>query len=348
MRMTHMKPLSLSLLALTLAGLAACSNKDAPAPAATPAAAPQAGADSKAPAAAAAETPAPAAVDSSASDKLGLYIECFNRLDNSAHNSISRYSSWVKDMKAGPTGKETVVYGLYKIDPDATQSCKKDFAKAAGQSPAMAKLDAEGQTYIQALDALSTVVLEADTYYDRGNYKDDGFAKGKQLHPQLVERMDAFEAASEKFSDELDVQNDQVLEARMQQLEKEQGRTLPYLQMATMSRAKQLVGLIQGETFDVAKASERMDAYEKSADELLAYVSAHKDAAPGMWGRYNSTLEDFRKAAKGRIRRIRDHVAYTEGEKMMLEPASSWMVEGSGGQVTKAYNSLVEAGNALN
>lgn len=350
MRMTLLKPLPLSFLALALTGLVACSNKDAPAPAATPPAAHAATADSKAPAPAAAETPAPAAgtdASASASDKLGLYIECYNRLDSSAHSSISRYSSWVKDMKAGPTGKETVVYGLYKIDPDATQSCKKDFAKAAGQAPAMAKLDADGQAYIQALDALSTVVQEANTYYDRGNYKDDGFAKGKQLHPQLVERMEAFEAASGKFSDELDVQNDQVLETRMQQLEKEQGRTLPYLQMAAMSRAKQLVGFIQAETFDVAKAAERLDAYEKSADELQAYVTAHKDAVPMMWSSYGDALESYRKAAKERIRRIRDHVAYTHGEEMMLNAGSSWMVDGSEGQVTKAYNGLVEAGNSL-
>jgi hypothetical protein len=350
MRTILLRPLPLSLLALTLTGLMACSNKDAATPAAPQAAAHAASPDGKAPSPAAAETPAAAAeadASASASDKLGLYIECYNRLDSSAHSSISRYSSWVKDMKTGPTGKETIVYGLYKIDPDATQSCKKDFAQAASQAPAMATLDADGQAYIQALDALSTVVQEANTYYDRGNYKDDGFAKGKQLHPQLVARMETFEAASAKFSDELDVQNDQVLEARMRQLEKEQGRTLPYLQMAAMSRAKQLIGFIQADTFDAAKAAERMDAYEKSADELQAYVTAHKDAVPMMWSSYASALETYRKAAKERIRRIRDHVAYTHGEQMLLNPGSSWMVDGSEGQVTRAYNGLVEAGNSL-
>ncbi|MFC5742568.1 YiiG family protein [Dyella tabacisoli] len=340
MRITHIKPLSAATLALALTALlAACSNKEAPAPAAT-AAGTTAAASAKAPAA---ESDA----DQATSQKLGLYIECFNRLDSSAHESFTRYDVWVKDMKVGPVGNEPIVYGPSQIDPAAMVSCKKDFAQAASQAPAMAALDADGKVYFQTLDALNTVVQDAFTYYDRGNYKDDAFAKGKQLHPQLMERKQAFEAASEKFSDELDVQNDHMLEARMQKLEKEQGRTLPYLQMASMFRAKQLIGVVQADTFDAAKAAERQDAYEKSADELLAYATAHKDEAPMFWSGYVSATETYRKATKERIRRIRDNVAYTEGDKMMLKPGSDWMVEGSPGSATKAYNGLVEAGNSL-
>ena len=56
----------------------------------------------------------------------------------------------------------------------------------------------------------------------------------------------------------------------------------------------------------------------------------------------------YNKAAKQRVRRVRDNVPYNEGEKMMLKPGSAWMVEGSAEQFTKAYNSLVEASNRLN
>ncbi|MCL1960363.1 MAG: YiiG family protein, partial [Desulfovibrionaceae bacterium] len=57
--------------------------------------------------------------------------------------------------------------------------------------------------------------------------------------------------------------------------------------------------------------------------------------------------EDYRKAAKQRLRRVRDKVPYNEGEKMMLKPGSAWMVEGSAEQLTKAYNELIETSNRL-
>ena len=58
-------------------------------------------------------------------------------------------------------------------------------------------------------------------------------------------------------------------------------------------------------------------------------------------------LEDYRKASKERVRRIRDKVPYSDGEKMMLKPGSGWMVEGSQEKANTAYNKLVETSNRL-
>lgn len=278
--------------------------------------------------------------------KLSAYIDCYNRMDGSAHRSISRYASWVKDMKAGPSGNERVVYGLYEIDGETITSCKQGFAGAAKAKPALT-LDAVGTAYIDALDALNKVVEEAYPYYDRENYKDDGFAKGKQLHVRLAAQIAGFQAASNKFSDELEKENDKRLEAQMNKLEKEQGRKLPYLQMATMHQAKQLIRLIEAESFAADQAATRLAAFEKITDETMSFGKTSKDAMPGSWHSFESAAEDFRKAAKERVRRVRDKVPYSEGEKMMLKPGSAWMVEGSQEKLIKAYNSLVEASNSL-
>ena len=46
------------------------------------------------------------------------------------------------------------------------------------------------------------------------------------------------------------------------------------------------------------------------------------------------------------MRRIRDHVPYSVGDKMMLGNAGAgWMVEGSPPRLTRDYNDLVEAYN---
>lgn len=295
------------------------------------------------------DTGASASDDAALEQKLSLYIDCYNRLDGAAHRSIARYASWVRDMKAGPTGHETIVYGLYPIDPQQTKTCQDTFAKAAAQAPALADLDGDGKKYIQALDDLSGVVQQAYTYYDRKDYKDDGFAKGKKLHPELVQKMTVFLQASDVFATELDKQNDVVFVAHMKKIEKEQGRKIPYLEMAVMHEAKQLAGAVDADQFDVAEAGKHMDAYGKVADEIQAYATAHPKEQPMGWSHFDTTVEDFRKAAKERIRRIRDNTPYTASEKSLLAAqGSSWMVEGSRGKVVKAYNSLVSAGNMLN
>jgi hypothetical protein len=57
------------------------------------------------------------------------------------------------------------------------------------------------------------------------------------------------------------------------------------------------------------------------------------------------TTEKFRKAAKERLRRVRDKTPYTKGERMNLNGSSSWMVNGSPGKLIEAYNDLVNRSN---
>jgi hypothetical protein len=88
-------------------------------------------------------------------------------------------------------------------------------------------------------------------------------------------------------------------------------------------------------------------AYESTTDEAMKYGAANKSELPMSWFTLEHAAEDYRKAAKQRLRRVRDKVPYNEGEKMMLKPGSAWMVEGSAEQLTKAYNELIETSNRL-
>ena len=59
--------------------------------------------------------------------------------------------------------------------------------------PAAPELDAAAKQYLDNLNALKEKVSEAHKYYERENYKDDKFAKGKGMHAPLVAAMTAFE-----------------------------------------------------------------------------------------------------------------------------------------------------------
>ena len=299
------------------------------------------------PAVAALPAAGPAETALNAGDKLQGYVQCYNQIDEQAHRTISRYNSWVKDMKIGPTGNEKVVYGLYQISSDNIAKCRTVFAQTAAQKPPLAALDAAGAAYMDALASMDKLIADAYIYYDRENYKDDKFAKGQALHGPLAGSFNAFIKASEGFSDALDAENDVFLNAQLADIEKTQGRKLPYFQVALMNKAKHLTNAIESEKFDAAKAADLLGTFEKITDEAVAYAKANQGELTSSWSGFERATEDLRKAAKERVRRVRDNTPYTEGEKMMLTPSSGWMVDGSVGKLIKAYNALVTASNSM-
>lgn len=279
--------------------------------------------------------------------KLQEYVTCYNKIDEEAHRTITRYASWVKDMNQGPTGDEMNIYGLYSLDNKDIEQCKASFERVAKQSPAFDELDAAALDYASAVLTLAKAVDSVYAYYDREDYKDDNFTKGKQLHGPLADSMQAFEHASAKFSEALNNENDKLLEADLVRIEKEDGRKLPYLHGAMMLHAKKLIRLIEAENFSADVAAMKLSDYEKIADEAIAFKKNNPMTNSGDWSSVERAMEDYRKAAKERIRRIRDKVPYSEGEKMMLTPGSGWMVEGSQEKVVTAYNKLIDASNHL-
>lgn len=335
----HLMGLSLALFI----GLTGCSNNEAQSSNSASASASQ-----SSPASQAAAATEKSAEKSDLSDKLQDYIACYNQLDERAHSSIQRYQSWIKDMDKGPSGKETLVYGLYQLNQDGVQDCQARIQQAAKASPKHQRLDGAALAYADSLSELAKLVNEAEAYYNRENYKDDGFALGKKMHAPLAAAMQKFSQASEEFSEQIEVENDKVLDAELIKLEQTEGRQLPYLQMALMSKAKHLMREIDNQSFDATSAAKKLAEYESLTDEALNYAKTHKESLPSSWSFFASKTEDYRKAAKERIRRVRDKQVYSEGEKMMLKPGSAWMVEGSQEKVSRAYNELIESSNRMN
>ncbi|MCL2012734.1 MAG: YiiG family protein [Cystobacterineae bacterium] len=314
--------------ALVLA-LSACPKKENPS-----------SGDASAPGTAGAPVPLQTA-EAKLQEKLNLYIGCYNRADESFQRSLERYASWVKDMDTGPTGKEGLVYGLYSVN--GAEECQQAVEQAKGLPPAMPELEQAATAFAASLGPLQATINEADTYYEGKNHKDDGFAKGKALHKPLVEQANTFTIASRQFSDALDNANDVLQQAHLQRMEKEGGRNLPYFHLLSMIQAKELMRVLMQDKVDIAKASEKIDAFEKTINEM--------DKAPGdkptLWGMYENNLDNFRNAAKELWRRQRDKTPYTSSEKSLLGTPGDWMVEGSPEKLLKNYNAMVEASNSL-
>jgi hypothetical protein len=176
--------------------------------------------------------------DDKLGNKLSGYIECINNTSRSITDAQGRYFDWV-DPKAGITGKEKSVYGVYEINDPAT--CVNGIKTAADAEPEDAELEGAAAEYLAALQEAVPVINEAHKYYEEEDYKDDKFAKAKDLHPKLVAAWDKFVAADVKFRGLVVGKNEALQERELARVEKEDGRKLSFHSKFVMSKAKKLV-----------------------------------------------------------------------------------------------------------
>jgi hypothetical protein len=279
---------------------------------------------------AAAQTP-------SATEKLNAYVGCINRLSERAYASRKRYFSWVGQN--GPTGKERIIYGTYTIYD--TSDCKKNVEKANALEPRDAALEAAASAYVEAVSKLEPMLKDADDYYTQENYKDDKMARGRALHPLLVAAWDAFASADKALRGGVEAINDRRAAEKLAEIEASEGRKARYHVEALMIQAKRLLRAQDAATPDVARITEALNEYESTVKALEQLPA--DDAKIGSF--FTGNAKSFLTTAKQLMRRIRDHVPYSTGDKMMLSAGSGWMVEGSPPRLLRDYNQLIEAYN---
>lgn len=264
--------------------------------------------------------------------KLNAYIGCMNRLSERSFDSRARYFSWAG--KTGPTGRERIIYGTYTIYD--TSGCRKAVEAANALEPHEADLEAAADAYVAAVTALEPLLKEADEYYEQENYKDDRMAKGKALHPRLVAAWDAFAAADLALRTRIDEIQDRRALERLAEIEKAEGRKGHYYVELLMIEAKRVVRAETADKPDLSRITETVAAYE----------AAVKGAEEFAGSSFNRAAKAYLVTAKQLMRRIRDKVPYSTGDRMMLSgQGSGWMVEGSPPRLMRDYNELVGAYN---
>jgi hypothetical protein len=272
-----------------------------------------------------------------ATEKLNAYVGCINRLSERAYDSRKRYFSWVS--KNGPTGKERIIYGTYTIYD--TSDCKKNVEKANALEPRDAALEAAASAYVEAVSKLEPMLKDADDYYTQENYKDDRMARGRALHPLLVAAWDAFASADKALRGGVETINDKRAAEKLAEIERSEGRKARYHVEALMIQAKRVLRAQDTATPDVARITEALNDYESTV-KALEQVPAD-DAKIGSF--FTGNAKSFLTTAKQLMRRIRDKVPYSTGDKMMLNAGSGWMIEGSPPRLLRDYNELIEAYN---
>ncbi|HVZ52651.1 MAG TPA: YiiG family protein [Pseudolabrys sp.] len=271
--------------------------------------------------------------------KMNAYVGCINRLSERAYDSRKRYFSWAG--RNGPTGRERIIYGTYTISGAA--DCQKNVEKANAMEPHDAALEAAATAYADAVTKLDPLLKEADDYYTQENYKDDRMAKGRALHPRLVAAWNAFALADQTLRREVEAVNDRRAIAELAEIEKSEGKKTRYYVHALMIEAKRVIGTQERDKPDLAALTQALAAYEEA---VKGAEQASGNGGPKLGSFFMGNAKAFLVTGKQLMRRIRDHVPYSSGDRMMLaNHLSGWMVEGSPPRLLRDYNQLVEAYN---
>jgi hypothetical protein len=271
--------------------------------------------------------------------KMNAYVGCINRLSERAYDSRKRYFSWA--AQSGPTGRERVIYGTYTIYD--TSGCRKNIEKANATEPHDPALEAAATAYADAVSKLEPLLKEADDYYSAENYKDDGMAKGKALHPRLVAAWDAFAGADQKLRVAVEVINDKRAAEKLAAIEQSEGRKAHYYVEALMIQAKRVLHAEDTASPDLTGMTRTLDDYEAAIKGAEQASGAGGDAKIGSL--FMSNAKSYLVTGKQLMRRIRDHVPYSSGERMTMNAGGGWMVEGSPQRLLRDYNQLVDAYN---
>ena len=186
------------------------------------------------------------------------------------------------------------------------------------------------------------LLKEADDYYDQENYKDDKMAKGKALHPRLMAAWDAFADADQKLRGGIETINDRRSLERLAEIEKSEGHTARYQVEALMIQAKRVLRAENADKPDVAAMTQALSDYEEAVKAAEQFAGSGNGKIGSF---FIGNAKSYLVTSKQLMRRVRDKVPYSGGDKMMMDAGSGWMVDGSPQRLLRDYNSLVEAYN---
>jgi len=280
-------------------------------------------------------------------DKLNGYIrDCINRYSKSVHSAEERYLSWA-DAKKGPTGKERNIYGINDValDPEA---CRAAIQRSNGSSPRRPDIEKLADAYSGALAGVIPLINDAHKYYERGDYKDDKMAKGKQLHPKLVLAFESFDKADSELTQRVDHVQEDLDRRELVRIEKEEGKKGHFYTVNTTLLAKPLLqeGAKEVPKINLPALTTATDNFEKAVDAFEAWANQNKTEANGT-ASYLRAAKDLVIAGKNLVSRIRDKKPYSVTEKSWTGTSSGWMVEGSPAAVIDKYNKLIDANNSV-
>jgi len=208
--------------------------------------------------------------------KVSAYIELINQESNHLLQNYDGYSQRVKDLRAGPTCKETggAQSWLSSMGPSAPERVAK-YRKLLAKQPKL-EADAAALEMVDALDSLYKPVSEASDYYFLSKFKQDDCKRGHELHPLLMAGWTKYMKAERVVRAFLDKYTDERDAADLKDLQKKYGKLLHYYQRKLMVDAKALIRVSDVAQLDPAVVRSALATFGTSLAEARVVVEKEK------------------------------------------------------------------------
>jgi hypothetical protein len=273
---------------------------------------------------------------------------CLDRYAERAASSRARYLSWA-DEHQGPRQRGRHVYGLYTVNGDG-RDCQQAVAEANEAEPDHAELEALATEFAAAIVELAPLLVQAERYYDQGDWQDDNMAEGDRMHRPLMRAFNRFEAASESLSSRVRTLEGEVDEALLSGLAADsaeprrmwiervrvEARSVRDLAIRIRVVDRRYTGVTESEL------TARVDALEQAIEGLRAYaVTQPGDDALGS---YAESADEVLGPAKALRRAVASGARLDSTHAGWVGTSAGWMVEGSPDAYVHAYQHFLTFG----
>ena len=297
-------------------------------------------------AACATKGPAPITKDSPENQatlrKLESYIVC---LEDAPHmfEVADRYRERYATHAPAATDDTPV---LPATDPER---CTGAVLASVQLDPKLPEIDAAGRAYLDAeTETYALTVAMHDTF----DHTSLGYnpAAGIALHPRLLAAFDHYDAAQAALFDQVFALNHKIHVDQLARRTKDEGRTLAVMLEELILRAEEVVPFASVssdrlDAIDVERMTNAIVALQSAVDEVAAYYDLHPREAEallkGFW-QIPRDAKAYVAAARQLAARARDHLAYTDAEKLQIVAHNEAAVVGTPAAMIAAYNQLLD------
>lgn len=269
-----------------------------------------------------------------AREAMGLYAKGFNALIADPKGMITEYFDKLPD---GPLpDSKPRLFPKQNFGSSKISEARDAFVAAKKAAPAsLAKLAGPADRALVAIDKVAVTFTAAHKYYDAENYKDDGFAKGKELHAQMVESAKQFQTALHELEDGLSVIEDQQATNELKKYADERGYSY-WFRAYNIEAKKFLTAVERAESAEQRAALATTFApVQKADEELAAFVEAKGTKLNASFKAYVGAVGRFNASAVKLLRLVKE----AKPDEAAIGREFDALVGG--------YNSLVTMANSL-
>jgi hypothetical protein len=273
---------------------------------------------------------------SAAENAMGNYAGGYNELvDEIEDRIIDNYFDDIPEAGPGKMTGRLLSFPQHNFVGNEITKARQAFAEAAAAAPAsMAHIAPLATELLAAAEKVTVLYGESHLYYKAENFKDDGGARGKELHAAMLSEVKRFRNAVHAFNASIDGIEDEQMAAAVKEHERDKGYGYWFRKMTF--DAKKFLSAVQGAEI-LADTETALTLVETTAGQFGEFVISMggKDKVIAAFKGYVTATDDYMTV----VARLRRLLKSDEPDMDKIGEEADKLVD--------AYNLMITIGNSL-